>query len=66
MQVLKRKDIFEEKLEEKTQDLKKCQDEKNVQSCLSCQQILDCSTRDTYVQAVYNSMSKGKAGDFSF
>ena len=46
--------------------LEKCQKEKQLNSCLKCEKILECEIRDTYVKAVYDSMSKGKGGGFEF
>ncbi len=59
-------DKFEEKLEQSTQELKECQEKKDTNSCLQCQNILGCEVREEYVQAVYDSMSKGQGGGFEF
>ncbi len=53
-------------LEEKMIELKACQQEKGLKSCLSCEKINDCELRDSYVKAVYESMSKGAGGGFEF
>lgn len=53
-------------LEEKTKELKACQQEKGLKSCLSCEKINNCELRDSYVKAVYESMSKGAGGGFEF
>ena len=53
-------------LEEKTIELKACQQERELKSCLSCEKINDCELRDSYVRAVYESMSKGAGGGFEF
>jgi len=50
----------------KTEELKKCQREKNVTSCTQCEKLLLCELRDTYVKAVYDSMNKGTGGGFEF
>jgi len=59
-------DLWEQKLKEQVVILKQCQADKGYKSCLACEQINDCQTRDTYVKAVYDSMSKGKGGGFEF
>ncbi|WP_297575293.1 hypothetical protein [uncultured Campylobacter sp.] len=59
-------DSFEKKLEEESAKLKSCQKEHNLLSCYKCDELLDCKVRDDYVDAVYKSMSKGKAGEFNF
>jgi hypothetical protein len=59
-------DEFEKKLEEKTKELLECQNQKNLNSCLQCQKIIGCETRNLYVKAVYESMNKGKGGGFDF
>lgn len=53
-------------LEEKTEELKACQQAKGLKSCLSCEKVNDCELRDSYVKAVYESMSKGAGGGFEF
>ena len=50
----------------KKKELEACQVKENVQSCLSCPKLHNCETRDAYVHAVYNSMSKGAGGGFEF
>lgn len=57
---------FEEKLEFSTKELQDCQEQKETNSCLTCKEVLDCATRKNYVDAVYDSMSKGQAGGFEF
>ena len=61
-----KKDLWEQKLDEHIEILKKCQADKGYKSCLGCEQVNDCKTRDEYVTAVYESMSKGKGGGFEF
>ena len=53
-------------LEEKTKELKTCQQEKGLKSCLGCEEVNNCDIRDSYVKAVYESMSKGVGGGFEF
>jgi hypothetical protein len=53
-------------LKQKKSELKACQAEKQVQSCMSCEKLLDCEVRDGYIKAVYDSMSKGAGGGFEF
>jgi len=53
-------------LKQKKGELEMCQKEHNVTSCLKCEKLLNCELRDTYVKAVYDSMSKGKGGGFEF
>jgi len=50
----------------KKRELEACQKQQQVKSCLSCSKIHDCTIRDAYVHAVYNSMSKGAGGGFEF
>ncbi|MEF3192408.1 MAG: hypothetical protein K6347_07715 [Campylobacterales bacterium] len=63
-------DRFIRQLEEATLKLKSCQQEKfpeaNPPSCLPCPQLLECTIRLTYVDAVYKSMNKGQHGGFEF
>lgn len=51
----------------KKEILLSCQNSKNLNSCYNCNEIFNCQTRKNYVDAVYNSMSKGKTeGGFDF
>ena len=50
----------------KKAELEACQKEQHINSCMKCDKLLDCSIRDTYIKAVYDSMSKGKGGGFEF
>jgi len=59
-------DIFQQKLLGAKKDLEQCQSEKELTSCSLCDSYLQCDTRRTYVQAVYDSMSKGETGGFEF
>ena len=51
---------------QKKDELENCQREKQVTSCLKCEMLLECTLRDAYIKAVYDSMSKGKGGGFEF
>ena len=51
---------------EKKEALASCQKEHQVTSCLKCTKLLNCPIRDSYIKAVYDSMSKGKGGGFEF
>ncbi len=59
-------DIYQQRLNERLEKLKKCQKDKKVESCFKCEKLLNCQIRDEYVQALYQSMSKGKVGGFEF
>ena len=59
-------DSFEILLEEKIKSLVDCQEKKSVTTCNDCTKLLECDTRDEYVQAVYGNMSKGSQGGFEF
>ncbi len=63
---MKKLDRYEQMLVEKTKELKKCQEQKKVDSCLKCKEIIGCKVRNEYVDAVYLSMNKGKGGGFEF
>ncbi|SFV55976.1 FIG00469370: hypothetical protein [hydrothermal vent metagenome] len=60
------KDKFELHLDSMIEKLQACQREKNHKSCSACELYIECKLRDEYVQAVYNSMSKGDTGGFEF
>ena len=61
------KDEYELNLDKKKEALQACQSSKNSNSCYNCEKIFDCQIRKSYVDAVYNSMSKGKIeGGFDF
>jgi hypothetical protein len=60
------KDKYEIILDEQKVILETCQNEHNVDSCMKCEQILNCATRDMYVKSVYESMNKGEGGGFEF
>ena len=60
------KDKFELFLDEMIVKLQQCQKEKSVESCSKCEHYIGCKLRNDYVDAVYNSMSKGATGGFEF
>lgn len=60
------KDRFEIYLDEMIEKLQQCQQKQNVESCSKCEHFLGCELRKEYVNAVYNSMSKGDTGGFEF
>ena len=60
------RDVYDEILDKSLAALQACQAEHNLTSCLECVKLLDCAVRDKYVKAVYESMSHGATGDFSF
>lgn len=53
-------------LVQKKSELEACQVEHQVKSCMKCDKLLDCTIRDAYIKAVYDSMSKGAGGGFEF
>lgn len=59
-------DGFLENHRQAIQALKQCQSSKGLQSCLNCQSIFTCNTRNQYIKATYESMSKGQEGAFNF
>ncbi len=59
-------DRWQKALEIKMQELQRCQEEHGLRSCLTCEKILGCSIRNAYVNAVYESMNKGRGGGFEF
>lgn len=61
------RDEFEQDMDKKKEILISCQNNKGLKSCYNCDEIFSCNTRKDYVDAVYNSMSKGKTeGGFDF
>ena len=60
------KDKWQLALEEKLKELKECQQNQNLNSCLKCEKVIGCELRNTYVKAVYESMNKGSGGGFEF
>jgi hypothetical protein len=59
-------DRFQEELQKMLNSLQQCQRERSIESCLSCEKLLECEVRKEYVKAVYKSMSKGTSGGFDF
>jgi len=59
-------DEWDEKLEVKISELKKCQENEHLPSCTPCPKFFDCELRKSYVSAVYESMNKGSTGGFEF
>jgi len=59
-------DFFAQKLKEQTQLLQECQKQHKLTSCMLCKEVIGCPTRKAYVNAVYQSMNKGKGGGFEF
>ena len=53
-------------LNQRKSELEACQAEYQVKSCMNCEKLLMCEVRDSYVSAVYDSMSKGAGGGFEF
>ena len=60
------KDKWQLALDEPLKILQNCQDEKQIDSCMKCEKLLECTTRDAYIKAVYESMNKGSGGGFEF
>lgn len=59
-------DSWNKALDEQIVVLQNCQKEKQLSSCNSCTQIIECKIRKDYVKAVYESMNKGAGGGFEF
>lgn len=59
-------DKYDENLAVAVNELQICQTQKDTSSCLTCEKVLQCDIRDSYVKAVYESMSKGSEGGFEF
>ena len=66
MNLAETNDQWQKALEEKKSELQKCQKSKGYKSCLPCPEIDNCTLRDAYVKAVYESMNRGKGGGFEF
>ncbi len=58
--------VFEERLDAALVTMQQCQVDKGLKSCSQCEFYIGCDTRRAYVQAVYDSMSKGETGGFEF
>jgi len=59
-------DEWEKKLEQMIVELKSCQNEKALNSCIPCSKCFECDLRKKYVNSVYESMNKGSSGGFEF
>ena len=59
-------DIFEQRVDESIVKLQACQQDHSVKTCSACEHYIGCETRKSYVNAVYDSMSKGETGGFEF
>ena len=60
------KDKWQVALDAEIVILKQCQINKNLDSCMKCEKLLDCEIRDKYIKIVYESMNKGSGGGFEF
>ncbi len=61
-----KKDKWQLALDNKLKELKECQQNQNLNSCLKCEKVIGCELRNAYVKAVYESMNKGSGGGFEF
>lgn len=59
-------DRFHMALENQSKILQDCQHSKGRTSCMECESFIGCPTREAYVKAVYESMTKGQSGGFDF
>ena len=59
-------DVWQIALEQQKSKLQACQETSHLSSCMPCPQLLTCDLRDSYIKAVYESMSKGEGGGFEF
>ncbi len=66
-------DVFERELDRTLAKIQECQKLQAAQNpeiskvgCYGCEKVFVCEVRSEYVSAVYKSMNKGQAGDFSF
>ena len=60
------KDKWQVALDAEILIVKQCQINKNLDSCMKCEKILNCEIRDKYIKIVYESMNKGSGGGFEF
>ena len=60
------KDKWQVNLDAEIVILKQCQINHNLDSCMTCEKLLDCEVRDKYIKVVYESMNKGSGGGFEF
>lgn len=65
-ETLHEKDEWDRALDVKLEELHKCQEDMGLKSCMECDKTFECSLREAYVKAVYESMSKGSGGGFEF
>ena len=66
MSTTQRSDKWEQSLDEELAKLERCQLDRGLDSCLACLEFDECLIRNSYIKAVYESMSKGKGGGFEF
>ncbi|MEA2049883.1 MAG: hypothetical protein U9O56_04060 [Campylobacterota bacterium] len=59
-------DKWQVALDQQLKILKECQKSKHLKSCMQCNIVLNCDTRDKYIKSVYESMNKGTGGGFEF
>ena len=59
-------DNWEEILESRLVELQNCQVSKQYKTCTQCSEFFECNIRQSYIQAVYESMNKGLGGGFEF
>lgn len=57
---------FEINLQKHTKELKECQAEHKLSSCLPCEQLLKCKKRNDYVKAAFDKMCQGEDRGFIF
>ncbi len=60
------KDKWQIALDKELQEIKQCQQSKGFDSCMKCEEILQCKIKEAYLLAVYESMNKGSGGGFEF
>ena len=65
-ETLNQKDKWQVQLDAEIVILKQCQMNNNLDSCIKCEKLLSCDTRDKYIKIVYESMNKGSGGGFEF
>ena len=62
----KQADKWELALEVEIKVLQQCQESKQLSSCSLCSEFINCTIRQSYIKAVYESMNKGTGGGFEF
>ena len=61
------KDKDELEPDKKLVELRECQDSKDIDSCIKCNdEYRGCLLRLDYVRSVYSSLAKDKEGNFEF